>query len=178
MTEHRKSLEATAHALVAEGRGILAADESNATMTKRLESVGAESTPDTRLRFRELLVTTPGAEAHISGVILCDETIRQAASDGTAFPDLLAARGMIPGIKVDTGAKPLAGADGEKVTEGLDGLRERLAELQGARRALREVARGDRDRGRAAEPLLPPGERSRSRPLRRALPGGRHRADR
>ena len=130
MTEHRKSLEATAHALVAEGRGILAADESNATMTKRLESVGAESTPDTRLRFRELLVTTSGVEAHISGVILYDETIRQAASDGTAFPDLLAARGMIPGIKVDTGAKPLAGADGEKVTEGLDGLRERLAEYR------------------------------------------------
>jgi fructose-bisphosphate aldolase class I len=114
--------------MVAPGRGILAADESNSTMTKRLEGVGVESTEESRRRFRELLFTTPEAERHISGVILYDETLRQADSDGTPFPALLAGRDMIPGIKVDTGAKPLAGADGEKVTEGLDGLRERLAE--------------------------------------------------
>ena len=114
--------------MVAPGRGILAADESNSTMTKRLEGVGVESTEESRRRFRELLFTTPEAERHISGVILYDETLRQADSGGTPFPALLAGRDMIPGIKVDTGAKPLAGADGEKVTEGLDGLRERLAE--------------------------------------------------
>jgi fructose-bisphosphate aldolase class I len=126
--ERRNALEATARALVAEGKGILAADESNNTMTKRIEAVGAESTPETRRRFRELLVTTPGAEEHISGVIMYDETIRQAASNGTPFPALLASRGMNSGIKVDTGAKPLAEADGETITEGLDGLRERLVE--------------------------------------------------
>jgi fructose-bisphosphate aldolase class I len=122
------ALETTAAEMVAHGKGILAADESNATMTKRLEAVGATSTPDTRRRFRELLVTTPGAGHTISGVILYDETIRQSGSDGTPFPQLLGGVGMIPGIKVDTGVKPLAGADGETVTEGLDGLRERLAE--------------------------------------------------
>ncbi|MDQ6605085.1 MAG: fructose-bisphosphate aldolase class I [Actinomycetota bacterium] len=126
--ELRNALQATARGMVAEGQGILAADESNKTMTKRIEAVGAESTPEARRRFRELLVTTPGAEEHISGVIMYDETIRQAAADGTPFPALLASRKMISGIKVDTGAKPLAGADGETVTEGLDGLRERLAE--------------------------------------------------
>jgi fructose-bisphosphate aldolase, class I len=124
------ALQTTAVELVADGKGILAADESNRTMTKRMEAVGATSTPDTRLRFRELLVTTPGAAAAISGVILYDETIRQSASEGTTFPELLERLGMIAGIKVDTGAKPLAGAEGETVTEGLDGLRERLAEYR------------------------------------------------
>jgi fructose-bisphosphate aldolase, class I len=124
------ALETTAVELVADGKGILAADESNRTMTKRMEAVGATSTPVTRLRFRELLVTTPGAGVAISGVILYDETIRQSASDGTPFPRLLERLGMIAGIKVDTGVKPLAGADGETVTEGLDGLRERLAEYR------------------------------------------------
>ena len=114
--------------MVAPGRGILAADESNRTMAKRLDGVGVESTEDSRRRFRELLFTTPEAERHISAVILYDETLRQAASDGTPFATLLAGRGMIPGIKVDAGAKPLAGAEDETVTEGLDGLRERLAE--------------------------------------------------
>ena len=128
MTLDLQTLEDTAHEMVTEGKGILAADESNATMTKRLEAVGVESSDETRLRFRELLFTTPEAEEHISGVILYDETIRQATSDGTPIPEFLASRGMIPGIKVDTGAKPLAGAEDEKVTEGLDGLRERLAE--------------------------------------------------
>jgi fructose-bisphosphate aldolase class I len=129
-TARDQALAATASELVADGKGILAADESNATMTKRLVAAGAESTPETRRRFRELLFTTPAVEDHISGVILYDETLRQASSDGTPFPALLAARGMIAGIKVDTGAKPLAGADGERITEGLDGLRERLAEYR------------------------------------------------
>jgi len=124
------ALETIAAELVADGKGILAADESNRTMTKRMEAVGATSTPATRLRFRELLVTTPGAADAISGVILYDETIRQSTSDGTPFPQLLERLGMIPGIKVDTGVKPLTGAEGETVTEGLDGLRERLAEYR------------------------------------------------
>ena len=126
----RETLERTARGMVAEGKGILAADESNRTMAKRLEGVGVESSAETRRRFRELLFTTPGAEEHISGVILYDETLRQASSDGVPFPELLATRGMIPGIKVDTGAKPLAGFEDETVTEGLDGLRERLAEYR------------------------------------------------
>jgi fructose-bisphosphate aldolase class I len=123
-------LETTAAELVADGKGILAADESNRTMAKRMQAVGATSTPATRLRFRELLVSTPGAADAISGVILYDETIRQSTADGTPFPRLLERLGMVPGIKVDTGAKPLAGAEGETVTEGLDGLRERLAEYR------------------------------------------------
>ena len=130
MSSARQVLETTARALVAPGKGILAADESTATMTKRLAAVDVESTADSRRRFRELLFAAPDAERHISGVILYDETLRQDASDGTRIPELLARRGMIPGIKVDTGAKPLAGADGETVTEGLDGLRERLAEYR------------------------------------------------
>ncbi len=123
-------MTSTARAMIAPGRGILAADESNRTMAKRLDGVGVESTEDSRRRFRELLFTTPEAERHISAVILYDETLRQAGSDGTPFATLLAGRGMIPGIKVDAGAKPLAGAEDETVTEGLDGLRERLAEYR------------------------------------------------
>ena len=127
-TMTQTDLQATAKALVAEGKGILAADESDGTIKKRFDSIGVESTEENRRAYRELLFTTEGAEEFISGVILYDETIRQAASDGTPFPELLAERGMIPGIKVDKGAKDLAGAEGETVTEGLDGLRERLAE--------------------------------------------------
>ena len=131
-------LEDTARALVAEGKGILAADESTGTIKKRLDSIDVESTEDTRRAYRELLFTTEGAEDYISGVILYDETIRQSASDGTPFPKLLESKGVIPGIKVDTGAKPLALAEGETITEGLDGLRERLAEYRelGARFAM------------------------------------------
>lgn len=128
MSGERRDTLATAAAMVAEGKGILAADESNKTMTKRLDGIGAESTEDSRRNFRELLVTTPGAGEHISGVILYDETIRQRTSAEAPFPELIAGLGMIPGIKVDTGAKPLAGASEETVTEGLDGLRERLDE--------------------------------------------------
>ena len=121
-------LRQTAAALVAEGKGILAADESNGTMNKRLEAAGVEAEEENRRALRELLFTTEGAADHISGVILYDETFRQSTADGTPFPQLLRDQGVVPGIKVDTGAKPLAGAEGEKVTEGLDGLRERLAE--------------------------------------------------
>jgi fructose-bisphosphate aldolase, class I len=121
-------LQQTANRLVAEGKGILAADESNGTMNKRLKAAGVEQTEEMRRALRELLFTTEGAADHISGIILYDETFRQKTADGTPFPRLLEDMGVVPGIKVDTGAKPLAGSDDEKVTEGLDGLRERLAE--------------------------------------------------
>ena len=122
------NLASVAKAMVAPGKGILAADESSPTIKKRFDSIGTESTEDQRRVYREMLFTTPGAAEFISGVILFDETLRQATADRTPFPEYLAAQGMLPGIKVDTGAKPLAGFPGEKVTEGLDGLRERLAE--------------------------------------------------
>ncbi|HEU5302356.1 MAG TPA: class I fructose-bisphosphate aldolase [Acidimicrobiia bacterium] len=123
------TLRANAQALVAPGKGILAADESSGTIKKRFDSIKVESTEEHRRAYRDLLFTAPGIEDHISGVILFDETIRQSSADGTPFPKLLASKGIIPGIKVDTGAKPLALAHGdETVTEGLDGLRERLAE--------------------------------------------------
>jgi fructose-bisphosphate aldolase class I len=117
-----------AKAIVVDGKGILAADESTGTIKKRFDSIGIENTEDNRRAYRDMLFTTPGAEEYISGVILYDETIRQNAHDGTPFPKLLESKGIIPGIKVDLGAKPLALADGETVTEGLDGLRERFAE--------------------------------------------------
>jgi fructose-bisphosphate aldolase, class I len=123
-------LHEIAKALVAEGKGILAADESSGTIKKRFDSIGVESTEESRRAYRDLLFTTEGAEEFISGVILYDETIRQSSADGTPFPKLLESKGMIPGIKVDMGAKPLAGAPEETVTEGLDGLRERLAEYR------------------------------------------------
>jgi fructose-bisphosphate aldolase, class I len=123
-------LHETARALVAEGKGILAADESEGTIKKRFDSIGVESTEENRRAYRELLFTTGGVEDYISGVILFDETIRQTSSDGTPFPKLLADRGIIPGIKVDNGAKPLALAEGETITEGLDGLRDRLKEYR------------------------------------------------
>src|SRR2546421_8272434 len=126
-----QQLQSTAEALVADGKGILAADESTGTIKKRFDSIGVESTEETRRAYRELLFTTEGVEEFISGVILYDETIRQSASDGTPFPELLESKGIIPGIKVDMGAKPLALTDGETITEGLDGLRGRLDEYRG-----------------------------------------------
>lgn len=121
-------LSRTAAAMVAKGKGILAADESSGTCESRFKAVGVPCTEENRRAYRGLLFTTPGIEQFISGVILYDETIRQKTNDGVPFADYLTGKGIIPGIKVDTGAKPLALCPGEKVTEGLDGLRERLAE--------------------------------------------------
>jgi fructose-bisphosphate aldolase, class I len=131
MTVTAPELELTARALVAPGKGILAADESDGTIKKRFDSIGVESTEENRRAYRDLLFSTEGAEDYISGVILYDETIRQTSSDGRPFPKLLASKGVIPGIKVDLGAKPLALAPGETITEGLDGLRARLEEYRG-----------------------------------------------
>ncbi len=125
-------LNETAKAMVADGRGLLAADESTGTIEKRFKSIGVENTEPNRRAYRDMLFTTPGFEQHTSGVILFEETLFQSGLDGTPFPKLLAAKGVIPGIKVDKGAKPLAGAPGETITEGLDGLRERLAKYKEA----------------------------------------------
>ncbi len=124
-------MEATAQALVARGKGILAADESTGTIEKRFKSVGAACTEENRRDYRELLFTTSGLGEFISGVILYDETIRQKAADGTPLVEVLHRQGIIPGIKVDKGAKALAGSPGEKITEGLEWLRERLVEYRG-----------------------------------------------
>jgi fructose-bisphosphate aldolase class I len=121
-------LAKTAAAMVARGKGVLAADESSGTCEKRFKSVGVECTEENRRAYRGLLFTTPGVEQYISGVILFDETARQKTNDGVLFPDYLARKGIIPGIKVDKGTADLALCPGEKVTEGLDGLRARLAE--------------------------------------------------
>lgn len=121
-------LIATARALVLPGKGILAADESEPTITKRFQSVAVPSTPETRRAYREVLFTTPRLGDFISGVILFDETIRQQTADGKPFVDVLQRQGIIPGIKVDQGAKSLAGFPGEKITAGLDTLRERFVE--------------------------------------------------
>ena len=123
-----RELESITRSLVATGKGILAADESAPTIEKRLKTVSVPSTEENRRAYRELLFTTPGVQEFISGVILYEETLRQKALDGTPFPEILSRRGIVPGIKVDLGAKALAGYPGEKITEGLDGLRERLAE--------------------------------------------------
>ena len=127
MTE---TLSDIANAMVAPGKGLLAADESSGTIKKRFDSIGVTSTEETRRDYREMLFRAEGMKNHVSGVILYDETIRQKAKDGTPLVDIIKAAGAIPGIKVDEGAKPLAGptVDIEKVTEGLDGLRERFAE--------------------------------------------------
>jgi len=123
-------LAETAGALVAPGKGILAADESTSTIKRRFEAIGVENTEPNRRAYRELLFRTPGIAQFISGVILYDETIRQTAADGTPLVKILKDQGILPGIKVDIGAKPLAFSTGEVVTEGLDGLRERLIEYR------------------------------------------------
>lgn len=121
-------LEATARAMVAPGKGIIAIDESNTTIKKRFDAVGIECTEENRRAYREMLLSAPGIGEHISGAILYDETLRQSAKDGTSFVKLMEKNGIIPGIKVDKGTSPLAGYPGELVTEGLDGLRARLQE--------------------------------------------------
>jgi fructose-bisphosphate aldolase class I len=144
----QNALVSTARELVTEGKGILAADESSGTIKRRLDSINVPSTEENRRAYRELLFTTPGVEAFISGMILYDETMRQKAQDGTPFPTLLTQRGIMPGIKVDKGTIELPGFPGETVTEGLDGLRGRLAEYRdlGARftkwRAVINIAAG------------------------------------
>jgi fructose-bisphosphate aldolase class I len=141
-------LEVVARSLVAPGKGILAADESAPTIEKRFKGIDVPSTEENRRAYRDLLFTTPGASEFISGVILYDETIRQSSADGTPFPKVLERQGIVPGIKVDEGAKALAGFPGEKITEGLDGLRDRLAEYRtrGARfakwRAVIDIGEG------------------------------------
>ena len=124
-------LGSTAAALVAKGKGILAADETVPTLTKRFDALGIQSTEQSRRTYREMLFTSTGAAEFISGVIMHDETIRQKSSGGTPFTQVLSNQGILPGIKVDTGAKPLAGSPDEKITEGLDGLRDRLSEYRG-----------------------------------------------
>ena len=124
------TLETTAREMTAAGKGILAADESTGTITKRLAAVGVESTEPNRRAYRELLFTASGLGEHIAGVILFDETIRQSTADGHPFPEVLHKQGVVAGIKVDRGTVPLAGFPGETVTEGLDGLRPRLGEYR------------------------------------------------
>jgi fructose-bisphosphate aldolase, class I len=126
-----EDLESVAASLVADGKGILAADESVATLTRRFDALGISSTEQSRRAYREMLFTTTGAAEFISGAILYDETIRQKSSGGTPLAEVLVSNGIVPGIKVDTGAEPLAGFPEETVTEGLDRLRERLAEYYG-----------------------------------------------
>jgi fructose-bisphosphate aldolase class I len=141
-------LESIAKAMVAKGKGILAADESGGTIKKRFDSIKLDSTEEQRRTYREMLFTAPDAAKHISGVIFYDETLRQKTKDGVPFPQYLAKLGIVPGIKVDTGAKALAGFPNETITEGLDGLRERLTEYHslGARfakwRAVIDIADG------------------------------------
>ena len=123
-------LERVASTLVADGKGILAADETVPTLTRRFDTLAIKSTEQSRRTYRERLFTSPGAAEFISGAIMYDETIRQKSSRGTPLAEALAVRGVLPGIKVDTGAKPLAGSSDESVTEGLDGLRDRLSEYR------------------------------------------------
>src|ERR687890_1525885 len=123
-----RKLEETARELVAPGKGILAADESFGTIGKRFEALGIESTEESRRQYREMLFTTGGIGEYLSGVILFDETIRQESSDGTPLPQVLERQGVVPGIKVDRSTVDLPLASGEKYTQGLDGLRERLEE--------------------------------------------------
>jgi fructose-bisphosphate aldolase class I len=126
-----RDLGSVAQTLVTEGKGILAADETSPTLTKRFDTLGIRSTEESRRTYREMLFTAPGADEFISGVIMYDETIRQKSSSGTPLAEALTTQGILPGIKVDTGAKPFAGFPGETITEGLDGLRDRLREYRG-----------------------------------------------
>ena len=125
-----EQLAETAQAMVAAGKGIIAIDESTATIAKRFQGVGVENTEENRRAYREMLLTTPRLGEHISGAILFDETLRQSTKAGVPFTKVMMDNGILPGIKVDKGAMPLAGCPGEMVTEGLDGLRARLEEYE------------------------------------------------
>ena len=175
---NRSELESIARAMVAKGKGILAADESSGTIKKRFDGIKLESTEEARRTYREMLFTAPGAADYISGVILYDETIRQKTKDGTPFPQYLSKLGIVPGIKVDTGAKPLAG-----FPERDDHRRSRrparaARRVPQARRALRQVARGHRHRRRHSDAVRDRRQRACAGALRRAVPGSEHRADR
>ena len=169
----RSELEETAQHLVAEGRGILAADESTTTIGKRLAAIGVENTFEMRRAYRELLFTAPGLGNFISGVILYDETIRQPASDGTPFVTLLQHHNIVPGIKVDTGVSRLAGCPGRDRDRRPRRAARAAAGVPRSRRPLRQVAGGDHHRRRHALARLPLRQRARARPLRRAVPGDR-----
>src|SRR5476651_2012804 len=130
MTDILQELQATTSKLAAKGKGILAADESTPTITKRFQAVGVESTEDTRRIYRETLMGAKGVSDYIAGVILFEETLNQKNSQGIPFPDMLSKQGIVPGIKVDKGLVPLANTNEESITQGLDGLRERLAEYK------------------------------------------------
>jgi fructose-bisphosphate aldolase, class I len=172
MNAHQLTVD-TARTLVASDKGLLAMDESNPTCNKRFAKLGIPQTVEARRAYRELIVTTPGLGESISGAILYDETIRQQKKDGTPFAKALTDAGIIPGIKVDTGAKEMAGHPGEKITEGLDGLRDRLAEYaqMGARfakwRAVITLGHGLPSRGCLEA------QRAGVGPLRGVVPGSR-----
>ena len=172
MTHHE--LEQTARALIADGKGILAADETVPTLTKRFAALKIESTEDSRRAYREMFFTTPDIAKFISGAILQDETIRQKNASGKPLAEVLSKQGIIPGIKVDTGAKELAGSPDEKVTEGLDGLRDRLKEYatMGARFAKWRAVIRITDA--LPSPMCVSGECPRAGPVRCSLPGARY----
>ena len=173
-------LNKIATAMVAAGRGILAADESTATIKKRFDAIGVELTPDNRRDYREMLFrSADGMGKYISGVILYDETIRQNAKDGTSLVKLIERAGSIPGIKVDKGTKPLPFCPGEVITEGLDGLRERLVEYRGlGAKFAKWRAVIDVGRSTCCRATLCHGQRPCAGALCGALPGRKHRTDR
>ena len=172
------SMTSTAMAMVAPGKGLLAMDESTPTCNKRFEKLGIPPTHEMRRAWRELIVTTPGLVASISGAILFDETVRQETSAGVPMLRVLTDAGIIPGIKVDGGAKAMAGHLGEKITEGLDGLPRSADRVCDDGAALREVARGDHDRRRHPVVRLHRGERARAGAIRGVVPGSGAGADR
>ena len=172
-----QELNAIARSIVADNKGVLAADESTGTIKKRFDAIGIESTEENRRAYRNLLFTTPGLEEYIGGVILYDETIRQSSDDGTPFPELLASKDVVPGIKVDTGAHDLAGIPTRRSprawTASVRVSRSTTCSARGS-----QVARSDHHRRRHSERNVPPRQRARARALRGALPGGRDRPDR
>ncbi len=171
-------LHETARAIVADNKGILAADESSGTIKKRFDSIALDSTEENRRAYRDMLFSTPGLEEYVSGVILFDETLRQASADGTPFAKLLSDRGIIPGHQGRPGAKELAVRARRDGDRGSRRPARAVAGVQGPRRPLREVACRDLDRRGDSERVLPPGERPCSGALRSPLPGAGARPDR